>query len=273
MSDLFTALAQEAAGVAMAVAPRGRSRFEAPSLPLNLASESEGIAAPDGPLPRAASPQPGLRGQAQESAAAQSLPQAPPIFSREHIHRIEVEDEIVSRIELRDETVGAGREAAWEMSEPMREAPEAARAALELVFEPAKTAFALPIPATTVEPVRSAAIREDAAGHAMAEPPMQAPAAPQRHMPLQVEMLAPRVAESVKPDSVARARGEPARAQPLPALRRPAQSPPAVHVTIGRVEVRAVTPPPAARSAPASPKPVKPAMSLADYLDQRNRSG
>ena len=271
MSDLFTTLAHEAVGIPMAVAPRGRSRFEAPSLPLNLAAESQDAvtSVPDAP------PRPELRVQSPQSAAAQPVSQTSHIFSHERIHRVEVEEEIVSRIELRDEPARAGREAAWELAEPVRETPGIARAMpepVQPVFEPAKAAFALPTPAMTLEPARAAAIREDTASHATAEPPTT-PQAPHRHMPLQVEMLTPRVPESVKPDSAARARGEPGRAQPLPAPRRPAQSPPAVHVTIGRVEVRAVSPPPAARPVPAPPKPVTPAMSLADYLEQRNRSG
>ncbi len=99
------------------------------------------------------------------------------------------------------------------------------------------------------------------------------PDAPQhRRLPPDAEPVAPRavVAEILPRETTARARAEPQRAQPAPPPHA-AQTPPAIHVTIGRVEVRAVTPP-AARPAP-QPKPVKPAMSLADYLEQRNRSG
>jgi len=305
MSDLFTTLAREAVGAPMTVAPRGRSRFEAPSLPLNLASETEeAVAAPaDTPPPRAASPRPEVGAEPQESAVAQPASHTSRSFSHERIHRAEVESEIVSRIEFRGEPTRAGREPASEMSEPVRAASaRAARERVRPVYEAAKAASAFPTPAVATEPAHFAATHEDVAGHAVAAevmppdapvalrrqappqvetiaPQRQAPPqvetiAPQRHAPPQVETILPRIVvpEAVKPDAVARAQGEPARAQPSPALRRQAAPPPAIHVTIGRVEVRAVTPP-AAKPAPVAPKPVKPAMSLADYLEQRNRSG
>lgn len=49
-----------------------------------------------------------------------------------------------------------------------------------------------------------------------------------------------------------------------PAVSQPAE--PAVHVTIGRVEIRAVSAP----AAPKRPAPSKPALSLSDYLDRRS---
>jgi hypothetical protein len=45
--------------------------------------------------------------------------------------------------------------------------------------------------------------------------------------------------------------------------------PPAIHVTIGRVEVRAVMPPPTPPR-PAAPPPAAPKLSLEEYLKQRN---
>ncbi len=277
MSDLFTTLAREAAGVPMAVAPRGRSRFEVPPLPLNLASEAEEEApAPiDTPPPRTASPRPKIRAEPQDSAVAQSPAQTPHALSHEPAHLVDVEDDPVSQIESGGEPKRAGRQPASQKPEPVRDAPEIARATLEPVHEPVKAASAFPAPAS--ESARFAAVQDESDGlapRALAIPP-EAAVAPQRRAPPHVETIPPRIVvpESVKPDAAARTPGEAGRAQHSPALRRQAVSPPAVHVTIGRVEVRAVMPPPAAKPAPAAPKPVRPAMSLADYLEQRNRSG
>jgi hypothetical protein len=151
--------------------------------------------------------------------------------------------------------------------EPARPAAQAAH--------PAPAPF-VATPRAAVQPVRSTApvaraveMRDDEA------PPTampDVPALPQRRPPPDAEPAAPRavVPEILRRETAARARAEQQHAQPAPQPQAD-QTPPAIHVTIGRVEVRAVTPP-AARPAP-QPKPVKPAMSLADYLEHRNRSG
>jgi hypothetical protein len=59
------------------------------------------------------------------------------------------------------------------------------------------------------------------------------------------------------------------RFQPMPSAQRPAASEPAVHVTIGRIEVRAVIEPGPQRKERAAP----PVMSLNDYLKARARGG
>jgi hypothetical protein len=57
-------------------------------------------------------------------------------------------------------------------------------------------------------------------------------------------------------------------ARNLRAARNDASSPRPIHITIGRVEVRAVHPPP--EPVPRRPAPVSPKISLEDYLKQRN---
>lgn len=57
-----------------------------------------------------------------------------------------------------------------------------------------------------------------------------------------------------------RSEREPARIEPMPPVTEPV-----VNVTIGRVEIRAVAPPPRTRQSPQTPKP----LSLDDYLKQR----
>jgi hypothetical protein len=64
----------------------------------------------------------------------------------------------------------------------------------------------------------------------------------------------------------------PLRLRPVPTVARPstATSPPPIHVTIGRVEVRAILPTP---QSPRSAPPPAPKLSLDDYLKQRNGGG
>jgi hypothetical protein len=262
MSDLFTTLAREALGVPMPVAPRGRSRFEAPSSPLNLAAESEDMSAA---VSDAAPPPAGIAAEPRRSSA---MP--PRAASHEHARETASDGEILPQPEF--EPAETPRESARPSSEPLRMMSEPARPAAEAA-RPAPAPF-VARPQAAAQPVRSAApvARADEIRDDEVPPPAisDAPAPPQRRLPPDAEPAAPR---AVVPKILHRETAAPAhaeRAQPAPQPHA-AQTPPAIHVTIGRVEVRAVTPP-AARPAP-QPKPVKPAMSLADYLEQRNRSG
>jgi hypothetical protein len=267
MSDLFTTLAREALGVPMAIAPRGRSRFEAPSSPLNLAAESDDVSAA---LSDAAPPPAGIVAEPRRIGA--TPPRAAP---HEHARETATDGDILPQPEFEPaetphEPVSSGP--ARMMGEPARAAAQAARPAAEAA-RPAPAPFvarpqAAAQPARPTAPVARADEMRDDQAPPTAMP--NAPAPPQRRLPPDAEPAAPRavVPEILRRETAARA--EPQRAQPAPQPHA-AQTPPAIHVTIGRVEVRAVTPP-GARSAP-QPKPVKPAMSLADYLEQRNRSG
>lgn len=270
MSDLFTTLAREALGVPMAVAPRALSRFEAPSLPLNLAAESE--AAAPGPAPPVA----------ETHAAEQRSDAAPPRsenirkVSHERVREADAGSEIVSRTEFVDERGGREHERPRAAPEPARNADERTDPAPEAARLAPASFVAAPVAAA--QPARSflaAVAHRDETRNDEASPVPDAPATPQRRLPPDAQPVAPRavVPEILRPETAARAHAEPQRAQPaLQPRAAHAQTPPAIHVTIGRVEVRAVAPPAAARPTP-QPKPVKPAMPLADYLEQRNRSG
>jgi len=73
------------------------------------------------------------------------------------------------------------------------------------------------------------------------------------------------VASAIRPPVAPRSGGV-RNPEALPASSAPA---PAIQVSIGRVEVRAIFPEPAVRSAPAPRS--RPTLSLDDYLNQRNR--
>lgn len=269
MSDLFTTLAREALGVPMAIAPRGRSRFEAPSSPLNLAAESEDVSAA---VSDVAPPPAGIVAEPRRIGA--TPPRAAP---HEHAWETATDGEILPQPEFEPAETPhepVSSEPVRMMGEPAHPAAQAARPAAEAA-RPAPAPL-VARPQAAAQPLRSTApvARADEMRDDGAPPPAMsdAPALPQRRLPPDAEPAAPRavVPEILRRETAAPVHAEPQHAQPAPQPHA-AQTPPAIHVTIGRVEVRAVTPP-AARPAP-QPKPVKPAMSLADYLEQRNRSG
>lgn len=97
--------------------------------------------------------------------------------------------------------------------------------------------------------------RESAAAAHREPAPVAPPPAPEPGRALRVEVRpAPAAERRIAPRQVAEA---------------PPAAPPTIQVTIGRIEVRAAPAPPAARPAPAA----GPALSLDDYLRQRNRGG
>jgi hypothetical protein len=69
----------------------------------------------------------------------------------------------------------------------------------------------------------------------------------------------------VQPEIISRLK--PAESPFVPALQTSSKQPPAIHVSIGRVEVRAIMPPVAA---PKSTPPSASKLSLEEYLKQRN---
>lgn len=85
----------------------------------------------------------------------------------------------------------------------------------------------------------------------------------------------PQQAQGLRPaasplDSIAAAMAERAAgADPRPAIGRRGTDPPVVHVSIGRVEVRAITAPAPVRERPAAPSPPA-AISLDEYLERRH---
>lgn len=90
--------------------------------------------------------------------------------------------------------------------------------------------------------------------------PIAPPPAPEPGRALRVE---------VRPAPAAERRSAPPAAAPRQVAEAPPAAPPTIQVTIGRIEVRAAPAPPAARPA----TPAGPALSLDDYLRQRNRGG
>lgn len=130
-----------------------------------------------------------------------------------------------------------------------RIAPEIARVAVQLRQSPA------PQPASSSEPIRPLPSQEQALSSLRLQPLIEPRGSSQPRI------QSPPMTESASLPAITRkpVEGRATLASPLPAA-------PEIHVTIGRIEVRAVSP-----AAPIQPRSIKPELSLDEYLRLRNR--
>lgn len=272
MSDLFETLAARSSGATSTLRPRLASQYESrPSELAEIIEETPAVArdARDPMEPR------------MSARRAPTLPEPDtPSEPRSHREPIVIRDVVL-------ETVPAP-------ADPPAEAPPAARAA---AAPPSVAAPHVHVPAVRVaaEPARREDEHPDGVGRTNRELILervaeQAPATPERIIERVREVLAsgeapddrshpdaPRERSAPEPLPLPlpleRASGE----RPIVSRERPAvrireqfaAEAPVVHVTIGRVEVKAVHPQPQPQLRPAPPAPSGP--TLEEFLEQRER--
>lgn len=239
MSDFLGRLAARQVGALTGVAPRLRSRFEPGAI-------EEGVAMPEPParLERRDEPDP----PADRSTAPPARQEHPAPRAPAH-ERMVLAEPPATRVD--DESEPGEQRAATRVlpapgSAESRELPRRDRSPAP--DESTRAEPARPVPAVT-RAIRVARVEE-------VERRSRPARAPQRSEPL-VRMPEPRQAP------VPRIVGAP---EPP----RPAEKAPVVEVTIGRIEVRAVSPPPAA---PARRDTSRTAPSLEEYLERRHGAG
>lgn len=252
MSDLFTDLASEGIGQAPAIVPRLASRFEgAVASPLVEMEEMVSLAPAVQSAPQAPRPAPvpfSVEESAEPRPAAEPRAQTDTIIRREETTRVLHGSQTVLRTEI------------------------------EEILAPAPPPFAPERPAAL--PPGHMLFSESLEGQGVAERAPQtalegtAPRPADPFAPLQVPSR-PMVSEIIREaaPSPLRVETQPARETAAPALPRALEPPAPIQVTIGRVEIKAVTPPAAPPRAAPAQRSTGPALSLADYLAQRDRSG
>lgn len=237
MSDFLTNLAARALG-APTLRPRTRSRFEPePDASPWLAASSQdsavgrGTASPGPPVRSGATLTPQSERRLAGTRDPATAPRLRPRASSEETPAHEVAKLMAPPRELRIENVA---------TQEIRS---------ERVIEKHDTTVRVEVPATRdadIEPPRASEPR-----HRYDEQPPRIEKRERRETP--------------SPITVRDARPAPPRSQGEPA----AASEPVIHVSIGRVEVRAVTPPPAPQRARARNAP----MTVEDYAARKNAKG
>lgn len=259
MSDFLTTLAARALGVAQTLQPRA-ALFE-PTNPTAELDEVVASVAPQEPaIPvqlaqRQGTPQQRHEGASESPALPIQTATTPPILPNIATPPIRASQPAI------DQTPAALREPATTLdrqaSQPVDQLAVDGQAVAQHTqaqlknqspaLASAQPPVSAPLPATSVATVRDMSVAQQRVSDAPAESPTAQPPVV-------------RTAASIGVAS----RNE------LPALGRNAAAPPqppSVSVTIGRIEVRAVQQVPAQRPAPIEPQP--PALSLDDYMRQR----
>jgi hypothetical protein len=255
MADFLTHLAMRIAQPLDIVRPRLPSMFEPPQFELSQgewqqeeagdrAIEADTHAAPAGALSR------DTRAPPRDQALASPQPVAPAPAP----HR---EEEVAPLPEAGEP--GRGAPPAPRAAKPTREA-RVVRPSITNSAPARRASERTREPEPRLEPVREAARSRDRGADA-AEIAHREPAASPIIAPVPERPAAPVRSALVAPRTRFDEFGEPPRAAASVA------SEPTIHVTIGRVEVRAVTAPPRGPAKPAS----SPVMSLEDYLRTRAR--
>ena len=258
MSDFLTNLIQRALAPTSDLRPRLASRFE-PQAGGELGSQVEIEQASEaGPLPN---------GETSSSPAEQppqspsSVPVREPLEARRTpVPRANAAQDTGLRPKV--EPSSAPEPTRWgeRTREPLPARSEPARESARPTGVRGDTYAAAPkasVREPTREPARMASRPEAAAqGEDKAAPPLQTRAVSSAVKPLEVH---PRKAPSPRPRSVPAAQQKHAEAHSSAP-----STPPDIHVTIGRVEVRAVVPPAPANTA-AKPAPM---LSLDEYLQK-----
>jgi len=282
MSDYFAILASRIAGAPEALRPVLPSRFEPAEASAGKAGEGDdgpGIVVRDverdAPLPTPLRPraESELERNAPAQAAQQQAPpvQLPPLSSPPQPHGRKLPEPATAAAESHEQPSRPGEPPSVQQLSPVIAPTPPPR--LPMVERP-------PLSRTEPEPEtgRRSVSRPTLLPHEPEEPPL--PQRKTRRRDHRAEDVEPSPARDRRPNLTAlpndqappRPERPSNRGDRLPVVAAPAAAPPAIQITIGRIEVEAVLPA-APTPSPAVRRTAVPVLSLDEYLARRNGSG